>query len=200
MKIRILIFCLILTFSSLRGQLTHIEVGVTGTQYVYSNEQGDRLSDLIPQNGIKAAVKFKTKLDNFFIGMLYHELNAKGGSMAQIYEWETAYAGLNLHYNFPLQKRIQVGLGIGFMHLIKGDQFIDGQHRSLSSNAEFNGVWLNPSIELGYKLKQISSGDFNLKYSIYPATKIGSQGSEKLFFISHHFGLEFKFAPPEKEK
>ena len=200
MKAKFLIFCLILTHPSLKGQLTQIELGRTRTEYIYTNDRGERLSNLVPQDGIKAAINFKTKSDNILIGLLYHELNAKSGTMAQIYEWETAYAGLSLYFKIPIYQRFHSRLGIGFTHLIKGEQFIDGQNQNLNANAEFNGFWLSPSISLGYKIKQISAGDFNLKYSLYPSAKIGSQGSEKLSFLSHHIGLEFEFKPQKKEQ
>lgn len=185
---------------SLEAQLHHFEVGKTLSQYNYTNSLGVKNKGLTALAGNRLGLFFKTKKEDFVFGMSYQEQNARGGNGAQIYQWEAKYLGPQLKYLVPLNKKIQGALSLGAMFLLDGKQYIDGSQIQLKDNKEFNGLWFHPAIEINYSLVELQGLALRLNYQLNLSFKMGNQGDEKLYFLTHQIGLQFNLINQTKKE
>lgn len=196
-------YCLILVFFlwslSSVAQIHHFEVAKSFTQYFYKNSLGENTSRFTPVNGNKFGFFLKTNKERLFYGLNYQEQNTRGGNGAQIYEWETRYIGPQLKWLLPSKDKLQISLSMGTMFLLQGIQYIDGTQIQLKKNKEFNGLWFHPAVALNYSIIELTGLAIKVNYQINPSFKLGDQGREKLYFLSHHFGVQFSLINPTKE-
>ena len=111
-------------------------------------------------------LEFKTKSSQFYelgyvfmlmdnklhysAGLAINGFDATSGDSANHYEWETTYMGLNnqLQYVIVPSSRMPFELSGGvqmqLMHIVNGEQKINGESFDLTKEKEFTGFWIQP--------------------------------------------------------
>ena len=139
--------------------------------------------------GYRFPLRFK-KL-NYALGLSYNQYNTIGGDSADTYTWNTEYLGINNSLFYSIFKNNSFDLaakaGLGLATLVYGKQEINGTFYDLSSQKEFSGLLLEPSLGLQAKCIITKSIYFSLGYSYLKAFNVTNTTPEKLSFATNQF-------------
>ena len=196
MRFKVLILLNFLWFFTLYSQTPVIEGGISLSKYEYRNVLGNQNPNIKTSSGnyfnivIDSLSLFNKK---FTWGLSFTQYNATGGNKVQSYQWKTLYTGAYLRKNIvSFLKKFKLNARTGFSTLIYGRQQIAGKKFNLNESNEFNGIWNQTAINFEFTPREFSSWDVNFNYSIEKSYKIGSQGEEKLSFLTNFFGISIR--------
>ena len=145
----------------------------------------------------------------FYSGAInLQEYNAIGGDAVSKYTWNSQYIGAKISGYYPLLTshcncynetswNVLVVASLNALTLLDGQQTITSSYYNtnsyydLNKNAEFTGLFLQPSLGLQVKYSMFSYGAVSFGYSYNKAFNLINSTNEKLGFNSHQlqFGI-----------
>ena len=195
MRKLLVLFVILCSIGSLQAQEVYFYTGRNYTNYEYKNSSGalnpnfQAGSGSFYEMGYRFPLRFK-KL-NYALGLSYNQYNTIGGDSADTYTWNTEYLGINNSLFYSIFKNnsfdIAAKAGLGFATLVYGKQEINGTFYDLSSQKEFSGLLLEPSLGLQAKCVITKSVYFSLGYSYLKAFNVTNTTPEKLSFATNQF-------------
>lgn len=201
MKQKLLLFLIVLSFSTVFSQEISLNIGTNFTQFNLKNPENYSGTPLQIGTGSSFEVAYlmpstKEKL-NYTFGLGIHEYNALAGNFANSYRWNTKYLGLRtgFEYNFLELPKFQLVplFGIQFASIIYGKQEINGSFYDITSNADFKGLKLIPY--MGFKVKYAikNNGFVSIGYNHSTTFKPSLTTKEHLTIATNQvvFGLHF---------
>lgn len=199
-RIKGLIFIGFFSFISAQGQEMYLSSGLNLTTYDFKG------TDNIPIN-------FNSKTSSFYelgygikmmgdrirysIGLAVNGFDATAGDSANYYEWQTTYMGLNnqLQYVIITSERSPIelsgGIQMQLMHIINGEQKINGEQFDLTKEKEFTGLWIQPGALITAKYFVSDDWQLSLGYNYSIGYNMSNSAEEKLKFNNHQirFGI-----------
>ena len=199
-KIKGLIYISFFSFISAQGQEMYLSSGVNLTTYNFKS------TDNLP-------LKFNSKTSSFYelgygikmmddrirysIGLAVNGFDATAGDSANYYEWKTTYIGLNnqLQYVIIPSERSPIelsgGLQMQLMHIINGEQKINGEQFDLTKEKEFTGLWIQPGALITAKYFVSDVWQLSLGYNYSTSINVSNSTEEKLKFNNQQirFGI-----------
>jgi opacity protein-like surface antigen len=132
-------------------------------------------------------------------GLAINGFDATAGDSANHYEWETTYMGLNnqLQYIIIPSERmpfeLSAGLQMQLMHIINGEQKINGESFDLTKEKEFSGFWIQPGVIVTAKYFVSDDWQLSLGYNYSVGMNVSNSTEEKLKFNNQQirFGIHF---------
>jgi hypothetical protein len=194
-------FLLLLSMSS-KAQELYFSTGLNLTTYDFKS------TDNLP-------LEFKTKSSQFYeigyvfklmddklhysAGLAINGFDATAGDSANHYEWETTYMGLNnqLQYILVPSSRmpfeLSAGIQMQLMHIMNGEQKINGESFDLTKEKEFSGLWIQPGAIVTAKYFVSDDWQLSLAYNYSTALNLSNNTEEKLTFNNQQirFGIHF---------
>jgi len=201
-KIKTLMVLIVFSISYLNAQEVYFTTGLNLTQYDFKGTDGLPLN-LNGKTGqfyeLGYRIKFNDETLQYGVGLALNNYNATGGDIANNYEWETTYLGINntLEYAIitPSRSMFELLAGVQFqmMHIISGEQKINGALFDLTKETEFKGLWLQPGLLLTTKYHISDDWQLSLGYNYSMGFNLSNSTDEKLKFNNHQlrFGLHF---------
>jgi hypothetical protein len=201
-KINLIFGFLLLISTSSKAQELYFSTGLNLTTYDFKG------TDNLP-------VEFKTKSRQFYelgyafklmddklyysAGLAINGFDASAGDSANHYEWETIYMGLNnqLQYIVIPSERSPIelsgGIQLQLMHIINGEQKINGESFDLTKEKEFTGFWIQPGAILTAKYFVSNDWQLSLGYNYSVGMNVSNNTEEKLTFNNQQirFGIHF---------
>lgn len=201
-KIKQFIVCLFFLSVSIQAQELYFSTGLNYTTYDFKS------TDNLP-------LEFKTKSSQFYeigyvfklmddklhysVGLAINGFDASAGDSANHYEWQTTYMGLNnqLHYviipSYRMPFELSVGVQMQLLHIINGEQSINGETFDLTKEKEFSGFWVQPGGILTAKYFVSDDWQLSLAYNYSTAINVSNSTEEKLKFNNQQirFGIHF---------
>lgn len=201
-KIKQFIVCLMFLSVSTQAQEVYFSTGLNLTTYDFKG------TDNLP-------LEFKTKSSSFYeIGYVFKLMDNKlhysaslaingfdaiAGDSANHYEWQTTYMGLNnqLHYivipSYRMPFELSVGAQMQLLHIINGEQKINGETFDLTKEKEFSGFWVQPGGILTAKYFISDDWQMSLGYNYSIGMNLSNSTEEKLKFNNQQirFGIHF---------
>lgn len=198
---KIFLVSVIFLTNNLFSQFPVIETGISYSEYNYKNSLGLSNPNVKPSIGSYFNLTIDTVkiLNNpFNWGIKFTQYNSTGGNEIQSYDWNTIYSGVYIEKNlFTILKNLKFGGRVGVSSIIFGEQQIAGKKLNLKKSIEFNGFWNQFALQIKLKPIEFKTWEVNFNYSIENSLKLGSQGDEKLSFLSNLFGISIS---PKKNK
>ena len=200
LKIKGLICISFFSFISAQGQEMYLSSGVNLTTYNFKS------TDTLP-------LKFNSKTSSFYelgygikmmddrirygVGLAVNGFDATAGDSANYYEWKTTYMGLNnqLQYVIIPSERSPIelsgGLQMQLMHIINGEQKINGEQFDLTKEKEFTGLWIQPGAIITAKYFVSDDWQLSLGYNYSTSINVSNSTEEKLKFNNQQirFGI-----------
>ena len=195
----LLIFFIALTNSY--SQEVYFLTGSNFTKYNFKNSNEPMATPLQSGTGTSYEMGYTRPLKNnrfsHTIGVNLNEYNAVAGSMANSYQWDTKYLGVNnsLGFTIPLTTNFKLLLnaGLNLSTIIYGKQEINGAIYDLKSQDEFSGLIFIPNtgVQLKYKLNDF--GYLSFGYGLSRSLILFNISQEKLTTSTNQilFGIHF---------
>lgn len=201
-KIKLIISCFLFISASTQAQELYFSTGLNLTTY------GFKGTDNLP-------LEFKTKSSSFYeigyvfklmdsrlnysAGLAINGYDSSAGDSANHYDWQTTYMGLNnqLQYVVIPSNRVPFELSAGaqmqLMHIINGEQKINGETFDLTKEKEFSGFWIQPGGIITAKYFISDDWQMSLGYNYSIGVNLSNSTEEKLKFNNHQirFGIHF---------
>ena len=137
------------------------------------------------------------------------DFNAVGGDSVSKYTWSSQYIGAKITGYYPLFKRhcscyndtswnVLLFTSLNALTLLDGQQTINssyynttGMYFDLKKNAEFTGLFIQPSLDVQVRYSVFSFGAVSFGYSYNKAFNLFNGTIEKLGFSTHQlqFGI-----------
>lgn len=195
MRKLLVLFVILFSVVTLQAQEVYFFTGRNYTKYNYKNSSGAPNPNF--QVGSGSAYEFgyifpfNYKKLNYSLGLSYNQYNTIGGDSADTYTWNTEYVGINnsLYYSIFKNNSFEISAkaGLGLATLGYGKQEINGTFYDLSSQKEFSGLLVEPSLGLQTKYIFTKSVYFSLGYNYLKTTNISNNSPEKLSFTTNQF-------------
>ena len=206
--ILVLLFCNTSVFS----QEMYFLSGKNFSQFSFSELSSSTPIQLQAGSGNYYEVGIANSIEDqpfFYSGAInLQEYNAIGGDAVSKYTWNSQYIGAKISGYYPLLTshcncynetswNVLVVASLNALTLLDGQQTISSSYYNtnsyydLNKNAEFTGLFLQPSVGLQVKYSMFSYGAVSLGYSYNKAFNLLNNTSEKLGFNSHQlqFGI-----------
>ena len=201
-RINLIFGFLLLISTSSKAQELYFSSGLNFTTYNFKS------TDNLP-------LEFKTKSSQFYelgyvfklmnnklhysAGLAINGFDATSGDSANHYEWETTYLGLNnqLQYIIIPSERmpfeLSAGLQMQLMHIINGEQKINGESFDLTKEKEFTGFWIQPGAIVTAKYFISDYWQLSLGYNYSVGMNVSNSTEEKVTFNNQQirFGIHF---------
>ena len=211
MKKLLLLYLLSCWTSSIAQELYFLS-GKNFSKYSFSELSSSTPIQLQPGSGNYYEVGIANSIEDqpfFYSGAInLQEYNAIGGDAVSKYTWNSQYIGAKISGYYPLLTshcncynetswNVLVVASINAITLLGGQQTITSSYYTtnsyydLTKNAEFTGLFLQPSLGLQVKYSMFSYGAVSLGYSYNKAFNLINSTNEKLGFNSHQlqFGI-----------
>lgn len=201
-KIKLIISCFLFISASTQAQELYFSTGLNLTTYDFKG------TDNLP-------LEFKTKSSSFYeigyvfklmdnrlnysAGLAINGYDSSAGDSANHYDWQTTYMGLNnqLQYVLIPSNRVPFELSAGaqmqLMHIINGEQKINGETFDLTKEKEFSGFWIQPGGIITAKYFISDDWQMSLGYNYSIGMNLSNSTEEKLKFNNQQirFGIHF---------
>ena len=201
-RINLIFAFLLLISTSSKAQELYFSTGLNFTTYDFKS------TDKLP-------LEFKTKSSQFYelgyvfklmdnklhysAGLAINGFDATSGDSANHYEWETTYMGLNnqLQYviipSYRAPFELSAGIQIQLMHIINGEQKINGESFDLIKEKEFAGFWIQPGAVVTAKYFVSDDWQLSLGYNYSVGMNLSNSTEEKVTFNNQQirFGIHF---------
>lgn len=186
---KIMLLLLIPVFSN--AQEVFFYSGKNFTKYDYKSSDGSK-PDLFNRVGDYYEIGYQDELIeeklNYQLSLTYNEYNSSGGDSANIYRWQSSYAGIkgNIVYNLfdAYRSGFQVNLkaGANFSTIVNGEQEINGTLYDLSDEDEFKGLQIQPTFGFNVNYAVSDIGYLSVGYNFSKSFRMGAATEEKLSF------------------
>jgi hypothetical protein len=201
-RINLIFAFLLLLSTSSKAQELYFSTGLNLTTYDFKS------TDNLP-------LEFKTKSSQFYelgyvfklmddklhysAGLSINGFDATAGDSANHYEWETTYLGFNNQLKYiiiPSDRmpfELSTGLQMQLMHIINGEQKINGESFDLTKEKEFSGFWIQPGAIITAKYFISDDWQLSLGYNYSVGMNVSNSTEEKLKFNNQQirFGIHF---------
>jgi hypothetical protein len=209
---KLLLICLLTSWTSGIAQEMFFLSGKNFTKFSFSQLSNSTPIQLQPGSGNYYEVGIATAIEDqpFFYSTAINlqEFNAIGGDAVSKYTWNSQYFGAKVAAYYPLLTshcncynetswNVLVLASLNAITLLDGQQTITpsfyntNSYFDLKKNAEFTGLFLQPSLGLQVKFSMFSYGAISVGYSYNKAFNLFNNNTEKLGFNSHQlqFGI-----------
>jgi hypothetical protein len=209
---KLLLLCLLTSWTSGIAQEMFFLSGKNFTKFSFSQLSSSTTIQLQPGSGNYYEVGIATAIEDqpFFYSTAINlqEFNAIGGDAVSKYTWNSQYIGAKIAAYYPLLTsrcncynetswNVLVLASLNAITLVDGQQTITSSYYNTNSyfdlkkNAEFTGLFLQPSLGLQVKYSMFSYGAVSVGYSYNQAFNLLNNTTEKLGFNSHQlqFGI-----------
>lgn len=185
-----------------QGQEVYFSTGMNLTTYDFTGTDNLPL-DFNSTTGQFYELGYKIKMMNerlhYGVGLALNNLNATAGDTANNYQWNSTFIGINnlLEYAIITSSRnpfeLSAGIQMQLMHIINGEQKINGVLYDLTKETEFNGMWIQPGALLNAKYFVSDDWQLSLGYNYSVGLNLSNSTDEKLKFNNHQirFGIHF---------
>lgn len=202
LNIKAIFILIAFSVSNLNAQEFYFSLGLNLTTYDFEGTDNTPLN-LNSKTGQFYELGYRLKmLDEtlqYGVGLALNNFNTTGGDIANNYEWETTYIGINNTLEYAIISsstspfELLVGVQFQMMHIISGEQKINGALFDLTKETEFKGFWLQPGFLLTTKYYISDDWQLSLGYNNSIAFNTSNETQEKLKFKNHQlrFGLHF---------
>jgi opacity protein-like surface antigen len=185
------------------AQEIYYNSGINNTKYLFNGTDGLPLqlrSKMGRLHEIGYRHQFDDKRFQYGIGLAINNFDAWAGDAGNNYEWETSFLGINNQLEYALSDSstigrlaVFVGLQLQIMHIINGQQYINGALFDLTKEDEFTGLWVQPGllVTCNYSVNDILQLSLGYNYSM--GFNFFNLTDEKLRLSNHQirFGLNF---------
>lgn len=198
----LLVFTLFMNFTA-QAQELFFSTGVNLTTYDFKGTDNLPL-ELKSKTGQFYEMGYRIKMMddrlNYGLALAINNFNATGGDIANNYEWETTYLGINNSLEYVLIQNnrssyfeLSGGFQLQIMHIVSGEQKINGVLFDLTKEDEFKGLWVQPGFLLTTKYYASDDWQFSLGYNYSLGLNTSNSTEEKLKFKNHQirFGIHF---------
>lgn len=195
---------LLIVFMALTNSYSQEVYFLTGsnfTKYNFKSSNEPMATPLQSGTGTSYEMGYTRPLKNnrfsHTIGVNLNEYNAVAGSMANSYQWDTKYLGVNnsLGLTIPLTTNFKLLLnaGLNLSTIIYGKQEINGAIYDLKSQDEFSGLIFIPNTGIHLKYKLNDFGYLSFGYGLSRSLILFNTSQEKLTTITNQilFGIHF---------
>lgn len=201
---------ILLVVASVEGRSQDIvfSSGLNSTRYDYKNSLGQTNENIDVGSGNFYEIGYLAPLGlngrfNYTLGVAVNEYNAKGGTRASIYSWQTKYVGLKggLAYNIVTADsgfKTTLSFALQTSFIINGQQGINGATFDLTKEDEFKGIFLQPITGLDISYPVSDKLTIGLGYNYSKSNKIGHKTEEVLNFSNHQWQIKLQFALKKK--
>lgn len=201
MKQKLLLFLVVLTFSSVFSQEVAFTIGTNFTQFNLKNPVNISNTPLQIGSGSSYEVAYLSPARNeklyYTVGIGINEFNALAGNLANSYRWNTKYVGLRAGFEYDFINIAKFHLvplfGVHFSTIVYGKQEINGAVFDIKSNDQFSGLKMIPY--LGFKAKYTIKdyGYISIGYNHSTTFKPSLTTKEHLTIATNQivFGLHF---------
>jgi hypothetical protein len=201
-KTNLFLFAFMFASLMLHGQEMYFSTGINTTTYDFKSTDNLPL-ELKPKTGQFYELGYKIPVIedrlNYGVGFAINNFNSTGGDTANNYEWQTTYLGLNNHLEYIIipsdRSPIEVSgaLQLQLMHIINGEQKINGQQFDLKEEKEFTGFWVQPGATVTAKYFMSDDWQLSLGYNYSLGINVSNNTEEKLKFNNQQirFGIHF---------
>jgi hypothetical protein len=209
---KLLLICLLTSWTSGIAQEMFFLSGKNFTKFSFSQLSSSTTIQLQAGSGNYYEVGIATAIEDqpFFYSTAINlqEFNAIGGDAVSKYTWNSQYIGAKIAAYYPLLTshcncynetswNVLVLASLNAITLVDGQQTITSSYYNTNSyfdlkkNAEFTGLFLQPSLGLQVKYSMFSYGAVSVGYSYNQAFNLLNNTTEKLGFNSHQlqFGI-----------
>lgn len=211
MRNRYILFLLFCTVSVFAQEIYFLS-GKNFTKYNFSALSNSTPIQLISGTGNYYEVGISNPIEDtpfFYSGAInLQDFNAIGGDAVSKYTWTSQYIGAKISGYYPLLKNqcncydetgwnILVLASLNALTLLDGQQTITSSYYNTNSyydlkkNAEFSGLFIQPSLGVQVRYHVFNYGAVSFGYSYNKAINLINTTSEKLGFDSHQlqFGI-----------
>jgi outer membrane protein OmpA-like peptidoglycan-associated protein len=197
MRKLLVLFVILCSLENLQAQEVYFNTGRNYTKYNYQNSSGAPNPNFQSGSGSSYEIGYMFPLQfknlNYTLGLSYNQYNTIGGDTANTYTWNTEYVGINNSLYYSIFKNnsfdIAAKAGLGLATLGYGKQEINGTFYDLSSQKEFSGLLVEPSVGLQIKCIITKSVYFSLGYNYLKSFNVSNSTPEKLSFTTNQFQL-----------
>jgi hypothetical protein len=200
MKYFLFVCAIIMTSYQLQSQEIYFKTGKNFTTYSFKDANNIASNNLHNGSGSFYEVGylgfFGSNLD-YNLGVALNEFNANGGDLANNYNWNTSYLGLQSSISYAFVKiddfELIVRAGLNVSTIIYGNQIVDTSFHSIVENDEFKGLLLSPSLGLTANYNVSERGCISLGYNYIKSINLSNSTEEKLSFNTNQiqFGIHF---------
>ena len=195
MKKLLVLFVILCSLENLQAQEVYFNTGRNYTKYNYQNSSGAPNPNFQSGSGSSYEIGYMFPLQfknlNYTLSLSYNQYNTIGGDTANTYTWNTEYVGINNSLYYSIFKNnsfdIAAKAGLGLATLGYGKQEINGTFYDLSSQKEFSGLLVEPSVGLQTKCIITKNVYFSLGYNYLKAINVTNTSPEKLSFTTSQF-------------
>lgn len=193
---------------SAQAQELFFTIGKNFTRYDYRNSMGMANPNVKASSGNAFSVGYLKGFSDcrcawapvsYGAEFTLNEYNAIGDNSGMAYEWKTSYLGLlpAAYFSFFPNENFDIAakLGANFSTIVLGQQRLGPDYFNITSNKEFSGIWVAPTLGLNFKYAPSSLGYMSLGYSYAKSFKLSHSSPEKLAFINHNvqFAIHYTF-------
>lgn len=196
------IFFSLLFFSTLsNAQELYFSSGLNFTNYDFRGTDNLPLNfNSKASNFYEIGYNFKLKendLFNYSVGLAINSFDASAGDTANFYDWNTTYMGFNNQFQYTLIPAMRIpfelsgGVQLQLMHIIDGEQKINGATYNLTNEAEFRGLFIQPGAIITAKYYLSDDWQLSLAYNYSNSFNLSNKTDEKLGIINQQlrFGI-----------
>jgi hypothetical protein len=189
--LRLLLLLLILVFPfQLFSQEVYFLTGSNFTKYTFKSSEGAMTTPLQSGTGASYEMGYSSPLqdDKIFynLSMSLNDYNAVAGSLANSYNWQTKYVGLqnSVSFNFLIANNYHLILkgGVDLATIIYGKQTANGVVYNLMRQDEFSGLLFSPFIGAQTKYQLNDFGFLSIGYSYSKSLNPFNVSPDKLSF------------------
>jgi hypothetical protein len=214
---KILLLFLLASCAPVIAQELYFVSGKNFTKYNFNTLSTSTPIQLQPGSGnyYEVGIANSIKDQPFFYSTAINlqEFNAVGGDAVSKYTWTSQYIGAKISGYYPLLKshcncynetswNVLVLASLNAITLLDGQQTITSSYYTTNSfydlkkNAEFTGVFIQPSIGIQIKYSMFSYGAVSFGYSYNKAFNFLNSTTEKLGFDSHQLQFGIHLSTP----
>ena len=201
-KIKLIISCFLFISASAKAQELYFSTGLNLTTYDFKGTDNLPLEFKAKSSSfyeIGYVFKLMDNRLNYSAGLAINGYDSSAGDSANQYDWQTTYMGLNnqLQYVIIPSNRVPFELSAGaqmqLMHIINGEQKINGETFDLTKEKEFSGFWIQPGGIITAKYFISDDWQMSLGYNYSIGMNLSNSTEEKLKFNNQQirFGIHF---------
>ena len=179
--------------------------GKNFTSYDYKNTEGRANNNVLNSDGFNFEIGKKGILALNFLpvkaflsaSISINEYNSIGSTSGTFLRWDTTYIGGNIFatiesFRFLDIVSLEFSGGLGFNHILFGEQQIGSDLIRLDNHNEFDGIFIKPFVEIGSNLYQSHKTNIGLFLTLSKDFSLDTNSDQKLNF--HNIQVKFKIA------
>lgn len=200
-KINYFIVCFFFLFTISQAQELYFSTGLNFANYKFKGTDNLPLNfNSKSSNFYEIGYAFKLKdndLFNYSIGLAINSFDSSAGDIANFYDWNTTYMGFNNQFQYTLIPAMRMpfefsgGVQLQLMHIIDGEQKINGATYDLTKEVEFRGLFIQPGAIITTKYYLSDDWQFSLSYNYSNSFNLSNKTDEKFSIVNQQlrFGI-----------